>query len=158
MKKRIVPNGEQQPAQLAGEDWLDLERLADVEFTSEDSAYPIESALRLISGSPWRAAQAGAQTIRLVFTKPQQIRRIWLEFLEPLTERTQQFVLRWSADGGKSFNEIVRQQWNFSPHGSTHETEDYCVDLMDVSVLELNIIPDTSGGDARASLARLCIA
>ncbi len=155
MKKRIIPEAEQQPAQLAGEDWLDLERLADVEVTSEDPANPIESALLLISGSGWRAAQPGAQTIRLVFTKPQQIRRIWLEFVEPLTQRTQQFVLRWSADGGKSFREIVRQQWNFSPHGATHETEDYCVDLMEVSMLELNIIPDTSGGDARASLARL---
>ena len=158
MKKRIVPKAEQQPPQLSDEDWLDLERLADVELTSEDSANPIESALLLTSGSGWQAAQAGAQTIRLVFTKPQQIRRIRLEFVEPLTQRTQQFVLRWSADGGESFQEIVRQQWNFSPHGATHETEDYCVDLMDVSMLELNIIPDTSGGDARASLARLRIA
>lgn len=155
MKKRIIPKAEQQPLQLPDEDWLDLERLADVELTSEDSANPIESALLLMSGSGWRAAEAGAQTIRIVFTKPQQIRRIWLEFVEPLTQRTQQFVLRWSADGGKSFREIVRQQWNFSPDGATHETEDYCVDLVDVSMLELKIIPDTSGGDARASLARL---
>ena len=124
MKKRIVPKAEPQPHQVPDEDWLDPERLADVEVTSEDSASPIESALRLIGGSGWRAAQAGTQTIRLVFTKPQQIRRIWLEFVEPLTQRTQQFVLRWSADSGKSFREIVRQQWNFSPHGATHETED----------------------------------
>ena len=155
MQKRIIPKAERQPPQLPDEGWLDLERLADVELTSDDSAYPIESALLPMSGSGWRAAQAGEQTIRLVFTSPQQIRRIWLEFVEPLTQRTQQFVLRWSADGGKSFSEIVRQQWNFSPHGATHETEDYCVDLLDVSMLELSIIPDTSGGDARASLTRL---
>ena len=29
------------------------------------------------------------------------------------------------------FREIVRQQWNFSPTGSTHEMEDYRVDLSD---------------------------
>ena len=158
MQKRIIPKTRQEPPPLPDEDWLDLERLADVELTSEDPAHPIESALLPMSGSGWRAAQAGEQTIRLVFTSPQQIRRIWLEFVEPLIERTQQFVLRWSADGGKSFNEIVRQQWNFSPHGATHETEDYRVDLSDVSMIELNIIPDTSGGDARASLARLRLA
>jgi hypothetical protein len=154
MQKRIVPKAEQQPPQLPDEGWLDLERLADVELTSDDSAYPIESALLPISGSGWRAAEAGEQTIRLVFTSPQTIRRIWLEFVEPLTPRMQQFVLRWSADGGKSFSEIVRQQWNFSPHGATHETEDYRVHLSDVCMLELKIIPDTSGGAARASLAR----
>ena len=158
MRKRIIPTAQQQPPQLPDEGWLDLERLADVELTSEDSAYPIESALLPISGSGWRAATAGVQTIRLVFTIPQQICRIRLEFVEPVTERTQQFVLRWSADGGKSFREIVRQQWNFSPHGARQETEDYHVDLSDVSMFELNIIPDMSGGDARASLARLCLA
>ncbi len=155
MKKRIVPKAEQQPPQLPDEGWLDLERLADIELTSEDAANPIESALLPISGSGWRAAEAGEQTIRFVFKSPQRIRRIWLEFFEPLAHRTQQFVLRWSADGGKSFQEIVRQQWNFSPHGATHETEDYGVDLLDVSMLELIIIPDTSGGDARATLHRL---
>ena len=158
MQKRIVPKVQCQPPQPPHEGWLDLEHLADVELTSEDSAHPIESALLSMSGLGWRAAQAGEQTIRLVFTSPQQIRRIWLEFIEPLTERTLKFVLRWSADGGKSFREIVRQQWHFSPHGATHETEDYRVDLSDVFILELNIIPDMSGSDARASLARLRLA
>ncbi len=158
MQKRIVPKTQQQSPQVPDDNWLDLEHLADVELTSEDSLHPIESALLPVSGSGWCAAQAGEQTIRLVFTNKQKIRRIWLEFVEPLTERTQQFVLRWSADDGKSFSEIVRQQWNFSPHGATHETEDYHLDLSGVSTIELNIIPDTSGGDARASLARMCIA
>ena len=153
MQKRIVPKAQCQSPQLPEEGWLNLEHLADVELTSEDSAHPIESALLSMSGSGWRAAEAGEQTIRLVFKSPQQIRRIWLEFVEPLTERTQQFLLRWSADGGKSFREIAQQQWNFSPHGATHETEDYRVDLSGVSMIELNIIPNTSGGHARASLA-----
>jgi hypothetical protein len=61
-------------------------------------------------------------------------------------------VLRWSSDG-KSFSEIVRQQWNFSPNSSVQETEDFHVSLSGVSLLELNIVPDKSSGDARASLA-----
>ena len=36
-------------------------------------------------------------------------------FQEDEQERTQEFVLRWSPDGGQSYREIVRQQYNFSP-------------------------------------------
>jgi hypothetical protein len=157
MKKRIVSQAEQKPNQLAEEGWLDLQRLADVEITSEDSEYPIESALLATDGSGWRAAQVGEQTIRLLFISPQRIERIWLKFVEPDFERTQQFVLRWSAEGENSLREIVRQQWNFSPQGATTEIEDYAVDLSNVSVLELRIVPDVSGGDARATLARMRI-
>jgi len=56
-----------------------------------------------------------AQTIRLIFDEPQSLRRIALVFEETEIERTQDFVLRWSGDCGGSFQEIVRQQWNFSP-------------------------------------------
>jgi hypothetical protein len=66
--------------------------------------------------------------------------------------------LRWSPDGGKSYQEIVRQQWNFSPLGATSEKEDYPVELAAVTVLELSIIPDISGKDAVASLEQLRLA
>ena len=69
-----------------------------------------------------------------------------MSFEEPVAERTQEYVLRWSPDHGQSFQEIVRQQWNFSPQGTTNETADHHVDLPTVTVLELNIIPDISGG------------
>ena len=157
MRKRIIPPV-QQDTSPPGEDWLDLERLAQVEITSEDAAHPIESALLPGRGSGWGAAGPGEQTIRLLFAHPQRLRRIWLQFVEPFTERTQEFVLRWSADGGQSFREIVRQQWNFSPQGATCETEDHRVDLSGVTVFELIIIPDINRGDARASLAQLRLA
>jgi hypothetical protein len=38
------------------------------------------------------------------------------------------------------------------------ELEDYTVDLVGLTWLELSIIPDISGGEARASLARLRLA
>jgi hypothetical protein len=157
MLKRIIPPV-QKNTPPPGEDWLDLVRLAQVEITSEDAAHPIESALLPDQGSGWRAAGPGEQTIRLLFAHPQQLRRIWLQFVEPVTERTQEFVLRWSSDAGQSFREILRQQWNFSPQGATCETEDHRVDLSGVTVLELSIIPDISRGDARASLSQLRLA
>ena len=158
MKKRIISNAEQQAAQLPDDGWLDLAQLADVEVTSEDPAHPIESALLPGRGSRWCAAEPGQQTIRLIFTSPQRIQRIALEFEEPQTERTQQFVLSWSSDGGQSYRELVRQQWNFSPQGATQETEDYQVDLSNVTTLELKLTPDISGGQARATLTRLRLA
>jgi hypothetical protein len=49
----------------------------------------------------------------------------------------------------------VRQQWNFSPAETNRESEEFQVDLSDVAVLELIIVPDISGGTARASLKSL---
>ena len=157
MRKRIVGRARQE-AVLADQDWLNVERLADVEVTSEDPRYPIEAALLPGRGLGWRAAEPGRQTMRLLFTSPQRLRRIWLVFAESTIERTQEYVLRWSSDGGQSFHEIVRQQWNFSPQGSTCETEEHRVELSDVGILELSIMPNTSGDLAFASLVQLRIA
>ena len=137
---------------------LDLANLATVEITSEDEAHPIECALQLGETRGWCAAEPGPQVIRLLFDQPQKLKRIWLDFEETETQRTQEFALRWSPDGGRSFRDIVRQQWNFSPPVTVRETEDYTVDLSDVTVLELKILPDQSGGKARASLAGLRLA
>jgi len=137
------------------EGWLDLDRAASVEVTSEEKDYGIDSALVSEETRGRRAASPGTQTIRLLFDHPQRLRRISLVFEETETARTQEFVLRWSADGGHSFREIVRQQWNFSPPNTTREIEEYHVQLSDVTVLELVIVPDISHGAARASLKSL---
>ncbi len=153
MRKRVIGTApvETEPSKQG---WLDLEELAQIEVTSEDAASPIEAALAPGEGSGWRAAQPGPQTIRLLFDRPQSLSRVSLLFIEADRARTQEFVLRWSPDGGRSFREIVRQQWNFSPPETIREVEEYRVELSGVTVLELAIVPDQSGGEARASLAR----
>jgi hypothetical protein len=95
------------------------------------------------------------QTIRLLFNYPQRLQRIRLNFEESKIERTQEYVLRWSPDGGQTYKEIIRQQWNFSPQGATSETEDYQVELPAVTILELSINPDISGKNGFASLEQL---
>lgn len=140
------------------ENWLDLETLAKAELTSEDPSHPIELALKPIEGPGWRASESGQQTVRLLFDKPLRVRRIFLMFREEEKERTHEFVLRWSSDGGRSYREIVRQQYNFSAPHNTLEIEDYNVDLVGLTTLELSIIPDMSGGLARASVAQFCLA
>ena len=157
MRKRII-NQTAQNILSNEQNWLDVQSLTQVELTSEQADHPIESALMPEAGLGWRAALAGEQTIRLLFDELQNIKHIQLLFNEDQHARTQEFVLRWSADAGQSYQEIVRQQYNFSPPNSTSELEDYAVDLVGVSVLELKIIPDISGGNALASISQLRIA
>ena len=154
MRKSIITPGGQD-ATTPGDTWLDLPHLARVEVTSEDARYPIEAALAPGHEPGWHAGGPGEQTIRLRFDEPQAVRRIWLHFAEPALARTQEFVLRWGTADGQPLREVVRQQWVFHPQGSTHETEDYRVELSGVTVLELTICPDVTGGDARAALAYL---
>jgi hypothetical protein len=151
MRKRLISD----ERSSSGQDGMDLSHLGTVEITSEDAAHPIEFALELGDRRGWRAAEPGPQILRFLFDEPQKLKRIWLVFEETEIQRTQEFVLRWSPDRGCSFREIVRQQWNFSPPGTIRETEDYTVELGDVTVLELRIVPDTNGGESRASLASL---
>jgi hypothetical protein len=79
-------------------------------------------------------------------------------FEETETKRTQEFTLRWWADQGSSFREIVRQQWNFSSPDATRETEDYNVDRSNVTLLDLIIDPDEGNDKAQASLLSLRVA
>ena len=155
MHKRILARPASPPAEQG---WLDLESTASVEITSEDNAFPIESALLERDKGGWRAAGPGIQTIRLTFDEPQKLRRISVVFEETETKRTQEFTLRWSPDRGSSFREIVRQQWNFSSPGATRETEDYAVNLSNVTLLDLIIEPDKENSKARASLLSLRLA
>ena len=152
MRKRVITDEQRG----AGDDWLDLAAIAQVEITSEEADHPIESAL---SGKEpgWRASRQGEQRIRLLFDKPQSIRRIRVGF-DVDSARTQEFVLRWSADDGRTYREVVRQQYTFSPPNTTREIEDYTVNLPELTQLELQIAPDISGGTARASLSQLRVA
>jgi hypothetical protein len=157
MRKRIITRGTRDVIP-PDQNWLDLENLAEVEVTSEEASHPIDSALKTGEGPGWRASESGQQTVRLLFDKPLRVRRIRLAFQEDEQDRTHEFVLRWSSDGGKSYREIVRQQYNFSAPHNTLEIEDYAVDLVGLTALELSIVPDISGGGSRASVAQFYLA
>ncbi|MGR8931134.1 MAG: carbohydrate-binding protein [Gammaproteobacteria bacterium] len=157
MQKRILVDYPS-PALETTADWLDLEMLADVEVTSEDPAFPVEAALLSHYANGWRAAEPGSQVIRICFKRPQHIHSIRLVFCEPALQRTQEYVLRVSQDNGKVFQDVVRQQWNFSPEGSTSETEQHHMDKDNVSHIELIVTPDILHRKVIASLERLQIA
>ena len=154
MRKHVehTPTGSPTPHD---EPWIDLDRAARVHITSEADDFPIESALLPDDGAGWQAAEPGPQTLRIDFDEPQKITRIRITFTSAGQARTQEFALRWSADGGASYHDVVRQQFNFSPPSATQEEENYRVDLVGVTDLELTIVPDISGGGAYASLKEL---
>jgi hypothetical protein len=133
--------------------WLDLADVATVEVTSEDPEFPIERVFQS-DGAGWRAAADGEQQIRLIFDEPTRVRRTRLEFVESKIERTQEFTIWWSAAEGSPPRELVRQQWTFSPAGSTYEAEQYDLNLENVAVLELSIRPDLNKGRGRATLSK----
>jgi len=154
MRKRLidpVAQGGPEPSRT----WLALEEIASVEVTSEAEDYAIEGALLRGSKRGWRAGSPGTQTIRLLFDQPQTVRLIRLVFQEEESPRTQEFVLRWLPKDATTWKDIVRQQWNFSPPNATQEREEYLVELPAAAALELNINPDISNAEARASMESL---
>ena len=139
MRKRVLGSTLLPSDAADGHEWLKLQDLAEVEVTSEADGYPIETVFNLGAGPGWRAASPGIQRILLVFDQPQSIRHMRLQFNESDVARTQEFTVRWSGRPDEPLKEVVRQQWNFSPNGSTAESEDYAIDLKRVSILELTI-------------------
>jgi hypothetical protein len=156
MRKNIISRPVEPSPSSPG--WWDLETLAEVDVSSESADAPIEHALLPTAQGGWRAAQPGPQIIRLRFSIPQVLRRIRLVFAETERARTQEFVLSWLTSGSEDYREIVRQQYTFSPPGTTSEREDYRVDLNNLIALELRIIPDIGGQPAWASLVSLQLA
>jgi hypothetical protein len=153
MRKRVLDPGTLPSEAADDREWLNLQELSDVEVTSEADGYPVESAYSFGAGPGWRAAFPGKQRIRLTFDPPQSIQRMRVQFNELEVARTQEFTVRWSRGPGEPLKDVIRQQWNFSPDGSTTETEHYVVDLQGVAILELIIDPDRGAGQALATLA-----
>jgi hypothetical protein len=81
MRKRLI-----MPSPQAGtphdEGWMDLDRIAVVEVTSEEKEYSVEAALGAEEMQGWRASDSGAQTIRLIFDQPQRFKCIALRVEE----------------------------------------------------------------------------
>jgi hypothetical protein len=160
MRKEIVGHRTIAGQSQSDGEWLDLDSIAHIQLTSEDPAFPIENALSTKSERNelgWRATSPGPQTVTLRFDAPQHIRRIFLHFIEREVERAQEFVLRCSS-AKETDREIVRQQWTFSPTGSTQEIEEYAVEQEAVTKLELVIDPDRGRGHSLATLNALRLA
>jgi hypothetical protein len=93
----------------------------------------------------------------LAFDTPQTIRHILLEVEELEVARTQELQLCLSCDGGRTYRELLRQEYNFSPPGTIFEREDWEVQAGGVTHLRLVIRPDKGGKPCLATLTSLVL-
>jgi hypothetical protein len=103
------------------------------------------------------AGEPGEQDVILAFDAPQSTHRIVLEVEEPEVARTQELQLACSGDGGRTYRELVRQEYNFSPPGTTFEREDWAVPADGITHLRLVIKPDKGGKPCRATITSLAL-
>lgn len=133
----------------------DIEALATVAVTSEAPGHPLENAFddrRGPGGSRWIAADPGEQALIIAFDVPQTIREISLEVEEVEVSRSQELQLALSRDGGRTYQEVVRQEYNFAPPGTTFEREQWGVNGDGITHVRLVLKPDKSGRPCRASV------
>jgi hypothetical protein len=138
----------------------DIASIATVLITSETSEHPIDNVFddqRGPGGSRWVGAEPGEQTLILMFDTPQTIRHIRLEIEEQEVSRTQELSLALSHDGGHTYQTLLRQEYNFSPPGTTFEREEWEVTAEGVTHLRLVIRPDKGGKPCRATLTSLAL-
>jgi F5/8 type C domain len=138
----------------------DIAALAAVLVSSEDPRHPIDFAFdgrRGPGASRWIAAQSGEQTLILAFDTPQTIRKVLVEVEEPSISRTQEMAVSISQDGGLTYRELIRQEYNFSPPGTTLEHEEWAINADAISHLQLRIKPDKGGQAGRATLTTLAV-
>jgi hypothetical protein len=138
----------------------DIAAIATVLVTSEAVDHRIDNVFdssRGPGGSCWIGGETGEQTLIVAFDTPQTIRTINLEVEEPHVSRTQELHLSISHDGGQTYQEVRRQEYNFSPPGTTFEREEWAVTAEGVTHLQLVIKPDKGGKPCRATLTSLAL-
>jgi hypothetical protein len=158
LRKQIILATASSPAPTPGE--IDIAAVATVLMTSEDPNHPVDhafDALRGPGGSRWVAGEPGDQTLILAFDAPQAIHRVALEVEEVEVARTQELQLAVSTDSGLTYRELVRQEYNFSPPGTTFEREDWAVPADCITHLRLVIKPDKGGKPCRATITSLAL-
>jgi hypothetical protein len=158
LRKQIIGPSTAPPAPLMGR--IDVAAVAAVLVTSEDPNHPVDNAFdrhRGPGGTRWIAGEPGEQTLILAFDAPQVIRQVALEVEETEIVRTQELQLAASSDGGTNYREVLRQEYNFSPQGSTFEREDWAVAAEGVTHLRLVIRPDKGGKPCRATVTSLVL-
>ena len=137
----------------------DIAAVATVLVTSEDP-HTIDYAFdgqRGPGASRWIAEQSGEQTVILAFDTPQTIHKILVEVEESETSRTQEMAVSISQNGGQTYRELIRQEYNFSHPAATLEREEWSINADAISHLQLRIKPDKGGKDGRATLTTLAL-
>lgn len=155
LRKHILPESDvhRLPGQICIAD------AATVWVSSERPDHPIDcicDGRQGPGGTRWIAEQPGDQTIVLAFDAAHRVHTVRLEVEEPDVSRTQEVTLATSCDGGRTYRELLRQEYTFSP-GTTFEHEEWRLPPEDITNLRLWIRPDKSGKPCHASVTSLAL-
>lgn len=134
--------------------------LATVFVSSEEIDHPIDRIFdqkRGPGGTRWVAGENGEQVVILAFDTPQAIDQVALEIEECDVYRTQEIQLAVSNNGGVTYRELRRQEFNFSPDSTTFEREKWTISEQGITHLRLWIKPDKGGKACRATLTSLSL-
>src|SRR4051794_89068 len=147
-------------ATIARADEIDIAGRASVAYSSEDPAYPVENLFDGHSGpgaTRWMSARPDTiEHIVVEFDQPQTISRLVYEVEEATRERTQEIRVEVSEDGGRTYRQILVQEYTFSPRGAMYQREDQRFDLHGITHLRLTIVPNKNGsGTATLTTLRL---
>ena len=143
-----------------GADEVDMASRAAIAYSSEDPAHPVEHLLDGRSGpgaTRWMSARPDViEQIVVEFDEPQTISRLVYEVEEATRERTQEVRVDVSEDGGRTYRQLLVQEYTFSPRGATYQREEQRLNLHQVSHLRLTIVPNKNGsGTATLTSLRL---
>jgi hypothetical protein len=96
------------------------------------------------------------EQIVVEFDQPQTISRLVYEVEEAVRERTQEMRVEVSEDGGRTYRQVLVQEYTFSPGGASYQREEQRLNLHQVSHLRLTIVPNKNGsGTATLTSLRL---
>jgi hypothetical protein len=79
------------------------------------------------------------------FDRPQSTSRLAYEVEERSLERTQEVRVEVSCDHGRTYRQVLAQEYNFSPHGATFQHEELRFEFSDITHLRLTIVPNKMG-------------
>jgi hypothetical protein len=141
-------------------DEINIVRCATIRYSSEDPNHPVDNMLDGTSGpgaTRWTGARADTtEEIIIAFDRPQAVSRLVYEVEETERRRTQEVRVAISEDGGRTYRQILVQEYNFSPDGATFQHEDQRLDRRLVTHLRLTIVPNKNGsGTATLTALRL---
>jgi hypothetical protein len=156
LRKRQLEAGGARSARAADE--VDIASCAAIAYSSEDPAHPVEHLLDGQSGlgaTRWMSARPDVtEQIVVEFDHPQTISRLVYEVEEAIRERTQEVRVDVSEDEGRTYRQLLVQEYTFSPRGATYQREELRLNLHQVSHLRLTIVPN-KGGSGTATLTSL---
>jgi hypothetical protein len=159
LRKQVSPKHPVESASFVGE--IPVAEVAIVQVSSEQGNHPVDNVFddrRGPGGSRWIADGTGEQALILVFDSPQTIRKVSLEVEELSVSRTQELSASVSSDGGRTYRELVRQEFTFSPPSTSFEREVWSVAAEGVTHLRIDIKPDKGGRVGQATLTSLSLA